>query len=80
MERVKKGSYNFDYDEWKNISSEAKNFIKKMLEYDPIKRYDAEQAISDVWIKKFSNSNEVDIPLMASTLNNMTNFRVYFIF
>lgn len=76
MEKVKKGVYNFDFDEWKNISTEAKNFIKKMLEYDPIKRYDAEQAISDPWIKKFSNSNEVDIPLMASTLNNMTNFRV----
>ena len=76
MERVAKGSYSFDFDEWKQISGEAKQFIKKMLEYDPVKRYNAEQAINDPWIKKYSGKNIVDIPLMENALRNMTNFRV----
>lgn len=78
MERVAKGSYSFDFDEWKQISSEAKQFIKRMLEYDPNKRYNAEQAISDPWIKKYSGKSSVDAPIMENALKNMTNFRVFY--
>lgn len=78
MERVAKGSYSFDFDEWKQISSEAKQFIKRMLEYDPSKRYNAEQAISDPWIKKYSGKSSVDAPIMENALKNMTNFRVFY--
>lgn len=35
MEKVNKGTYTFDGDEWEDISKEAKEFIKKMLTYDP---------------------------------------------
>lgn len=38
MERVQKGVYSFDHEEWEEISKEAKEFIKKMLTYDPSKR------------------------------------------
>ena len=41
MEKVAKGQYNFDTHEWDEISKEAKDFIKKMLTYDPAKRYTA---------------------------------------
>lgn len=35
MEKVSKGTFTFDGDEWEDISKEAKEFIKKMLTYDP---------------------------------------------
>ena len=34
MEKVAKGTYTFDGEEWEDISKEAKEFIKKMLTYD----------------------------------------------
>lgn len=34
MEKVAKGSYTFDGEEWEDISKEAKEFIRKMLTYD----------------------------------------------
>lgn len=35
MEKVSKGTFQFEGEEWDDISKEAKEFIKKMLTYDP---------------------------------------------
>jgi len=35
MEKVTKGQYSFESIEWEEVSKEAKEFIKKMLQYDP---------------------------------------------
>ncbi len=77
MEKVAKGSYSFDTEEWKCVSDDAKNFIRKMLEYDPAKRMSAEEALNDPWIVKHKDSDEADKPLLANALENMKNFRVY---
>ncbi|KAM3134083.1 hypothetical protein pb186bvf_013809 [Paramecium bursaria] len=58
MEKVAKGQYNFDTHEWDEISKEAKDFIKKMLTYDPAKRYTASQCLVDPWMKKWTNAQE----------------------
>ncbi len=76
MEKVGRGIYSFEGPEWNQISNEAKNFIRRMLEFDVDKRISASDAINDPWIKKYSNKSEVDIPLMSSALTNMRNFRV----
>jgi serine/threonine protein kinase len=39
MEKVKIGKFGFDTEEWGYVSKEAKDFITKMLEKDPKKRY-----------------------------------------
>ena len=78
MENVALGSYNFDGAEWKTVSKEAKNLIKKLLEYDPAKRIGCEEAISDAWIKKYEDKSAVDEPLIHAALNNMSKFRVNF--
>ena len=77
MENVAKGSFSFSSSEWKNVSNLAKDFITKMLELDTSKRYSAEQAINDPWMKKYSVEKEIDLPLMRSALTNMKNFRVF---
>jgi calcium-dependent protein kinase len=76
MENVAKGNYSFDSSEWKDVSNLAKDFIRKLLEMDPSKRYSAEQAINDPWMKKYTNEKVVDVPLMRTALTNMKNFRV----
>mmetsp|Transcript_3900 Transcript_3900/g.8583 ORF Transcript_3900/g.8583 Transcript_3900/m.8583 type:complete len:404 (-) Transcript_3900:58-1269(-) len=49
---VLRGRYNFPVDEWKNISSEAMDFIQCMLQMDPRMRMTAEQALNHPWIVK----------------------------
>ena len=41
--------------EFKTISPEAKDLIKKMLTFDPNGRINAEDALNHIWIKKKVN-------------------------
>eukprot|EP00828_Plagiopyla_frontata_P016257 TRINITY_DN2120_c0_g1_i4.p2 TRINITY_DN2120_c0_g1~~TRINITY_DN2120_c0_g1_i4.p2 ORF type:complete len:262 (+),score=49.50 TRINITY_DN2120_c0_g1_i4:571-1356(+) len=75
MDRVSKGVYGFQSAEWKQVSQESINFIKRMLEFDPLKRISAELAIKDPWIMKYGQDNSVESPLMLKTLENMQTFR-----
>ncbi|CAK95072.1 unnamed protein product (macronuclear) [Paramecium tetraurelia] len=74
MEKVSKGVYSFDTQEWEEVTKEGKEFIRKMLQFDPTKRYSAQQALNDPWIKKFTNPTEFDRPLMTKVLTNMRRF------
>ena len=52
VKSVKIGNYTMSGPEWKNISKEAVDMIKKMLTYDPNNRISAEDALNHPWIKK----------------------------
>lgn len=52
VKSVKIGNYTMTGPEWKNISKEAVDMIKKMLTYDPNNRISAEDALNHSWIKK----------------------------
>lgn len=52
LNSVKVGTYSLSGPEWKNISQDAKDLIKKMLTYDHKLRISADQAINHQWIKK----------------------------
>ena len=54
MKTIISGKYKLDTREWKNISEEAKDLTKRMLEYDHNKRYSAEEAWNHPWITKFN--------------------------
>lgn len=41
MQNVKTGKYDFYGDAWKNVSDNAKDFVQKLMEYDPKKRLTA---------------------------------------
>jgi len=75
MSKVAIGKYDFNGSEWKGISQDAKDFIKKMMEYNPDKRYGAEGALSDPWMKKYDSSTEVDKPIAITALTNLKSFR-----
>lgn len=50
----------FDEAPWPSLSSEAKDFVKRLLNKDPRKRMTAAQALSHPWIR---NYQDVKIPL-----------------
>jgi len=50
LAKVAAGKYSMDGPAWKNISSAAKKLVSRMLDFNPEKRYSAEQALHDPWI------------------------------
>jgi calcium-dependent protein kinase len=53
FELIKFGYLNFNGQEWKGVSNEAKIFVKKLLTIDPYSRPSAKYALDDPWVKIF---------------------------
>ena len=51
MERIKVGTFNLNTKNFKNVSNEAKDLIKKLLAYDPKERISAAEALQHPWFK-----------------------------
>ncbi|VUZ40359.1 unnamed protein product [Hymenolepis diminuta] len=52
LSNIMRCSYTFDYPEFKDISSDAKDFIKALLTKNPKKRNTATQCLSHPWLKE----------------------------
>uniref|UniRef100_A0A8C6UCU3 Calcium/calmodulin-dependent protein kinase 1Da n=1 Tax=Neogobius melanostomus TaxID=47308 RepID=A0A8C6UCU3_9GOBI len=50
FEQILKADFEFDAPYWDDISDSAKNFISRLMEKDPAKRYTCEQALRHPWI------------------------------
>lgn len=77
IEAVLKGKYTLDEPEWDDISEDAKDLVRKMLEYDPSKRISASDALQHTWIKKYAQDEKVERTVATRTLSNLKNFRVF---
>ena len=75
MESTYKGYYNFESEEWRCVSKEAKSLIEKMLEYDPVRRKSAEESLNSDWIKRFLKRKKVEAPKMKLALSNLKDFQ-----
>lgn len=49
--KIREGKYELPDADWKNVSSEAKDFLQKLLCVDPSKRMTAKAAREHPWIK-----------------------------
>lgn len=49
--KVKRGHFNFDGDEWKNVSQEAKDIVNACLKIEPTQRPNAGQLLDFPWFK-----------------------------
>jgi calcium-dependent protein kinase len=76
IESVLKGKYTLEEPEWDDISEDAKDLVRKMLEYDPSKRWSASEALQHKWILTHTSTDKVDKTLASKTLSNLKNFRV----
>jgi serine/threonine protein kinase len=48
--KIRAGEYEFSKGDWKNISEEAKDLIRKLLKVDPLERLTARSALRQPWI------------------------------
>lgn len=51
FDMIMKGEYEFPDDAWGNISSNAKNFVRSLLQVDPINRSNAQKALNHPWVR-----------------------------
>lgn len=51
--RIRTGQYNFPNPEWENVSKDAKDLIKGMLNIDPSLRLTIDKVIKNKWIAQY---------------------------
>ncbi|CDJ52162.1 CAM kinase, CDPK family, putative [Eimeria brunetti] len=75
LARVKVGRYKFNEHDWKGVSSEAKDLVRKLMAFDPHQRLSAEQALNHPWIKHFSSAPNpaTDAPFSRTMLDHFRN-------
>jgi calcium-dependent protein kinase len=56
---VKKGEFDFDGEEWDEVSNEAKDLIKKLIT-KPEKRLTAQEALNHTWVKTLAKGAKVE--------------------
>ena len=72
---IKKGKYELSGNIWDDVSEAAKNFIRKMLEMNPAKRYSADQALADPWIRKAKAFHTESKQIPAKVISNLKTYR-----
>ena len=74
LEMVAKGKFDFDGEEWDEISKEAKDLIKKLI-CKPEKRLTAQEALEHKWFKKALKGEEKKrLKLKGERLDRFKNF------
>ena len=56
---VKKGKFDFDGEEWDDVSNEAKDLIKKLIT-KPERRLTGDEAIQHPWIKTLARNSKAE--------------------
>ena len=79
---IKKINFDFNKEEWKLISNEAKDLIKNMLCIED-KRFNAEQVLNHIWLTKMSpnlrnTKNKINITHLKN-YKNSSNFKKFII-
>lgn len=56
---VKKGEFDFDGEEWDDVSNDAKDLIKKLI-CKPERRFTAEEALQHKWLKTMAKNSKME--------------------
>ncbi|OMJ82598.1 hypothetical protein SteCoe_16644 [Stentor coeruleus] len=75
LERVQRGQYSMDDQEWGRVSLPAKNLIKKMLQINPSSRISSQDALKDEWITNNTLNSFRESDIQTETLSNLKAFR-----
>lgn len=71
LERIKSGNISFSDDAFSKVSDEAKDFLSKLLVFEPSGRLNVKQALHHNWIKNFRKSRE-SVPILS--LDNLKDY------
>ncbi|WVY91276.1 hypothetical protein V8G54_036790 [Vigna mungo] len=73
FDSILKGYIDFESNPWPNISSSAKDLVRKMLTKDPKKRITSAQVLEHPWLREGGNAS--DKPIDSAVLSRMKQFR-----
>lgn len=59
LRMVKKGDFDFDGEEWEDVSNDAKDLIKKLI-CKPERRLNASEALQHNWIRTLAKNSKVE--------------------
>eukprot|EP00350_Pseudokeronopsis_sp_OXSARD2_P002231 CAMPEP_0170560682 /NCGR_PEP_ID=MMETSP0211-20121228/50329_1 /TAXON_ID=311385 /ORGANISM="Pseudokeronopsis sp., Strain OXSARD2" /LENGTH=257 /DNA_ID=CAMNT_0010875187 /DNA_START=592 /DNA_END=1362 /DNA_ORIENTATION=- len=76
IKKVKKGEVFLNSHEWKKISKEAIDLVKRMLTKDPDKRISADDALQHPYLRKF-RSNKASRADVKKALRQLRQFKIY---
>lgn len=54
--RIRTGQYDFPNPEWQNVTEQAKELIRGMLNVDPVRRLTIDDVMANPWISVKKNS------------------------
>jgi calcium-dependent protein kinase len=74
LTKVRLGNFTFNNADWKNISEDAKDLVRKLLKMNPKERYTADQALNHLWVKNKAPRSQ-NVPLEGSQLDNLRSFK-----
>lgn len=74
MTMIEQGKYSFRSERWTNVSSDAKDFVRRVLEVDVRRRMTADQALKHRWIARSrinsrGGSSFIPVPLSSGGTN-----------
>jgi calcium-dependent protein kinase len=76
LQKVFKGLFEFKDTEWKHITPDAVDLIRKLLDTNPAKRISAEEALNHPWFHQAANNKDtVNKNAMSKALENLRGFR-----
>ena len=71
---VKKGKFDFDGEEWDDVSDDAKDLINKLIT-KPERRLTAEEALQHKWVRALTKKDQNKSLLKKLNINNMKTFQ-----
>nr|AZL94753.1 calcium-dependent protein kinase [Nephromyces sp. MMRI] len=74
LDKVRAGSFHFIGPEWRGISEEAKDLIRKLLNKNPKQRCTAEQALQHEWVEKMSRNHTFTGEIPDNLISNLKGY------
>jgi len=74
LSKVKAGHYSFSGGEWKRVSEDAKDLIRRLLKINPNDRFTSEEALNHPWITNLAKM-PASIALPNTLMTNLKGFR-----
>jgi calcium-dependent protein kinase len=74
LSKVKQGTLTFNPRDWKGVSEDAKELVRRLIKMNPGERLNAEQALNHSWIKKRA-PKAANVSLPTNFVTKLRRFR-----
>eukprot|EP01066_Platyproteum_vivax_P002571 Platyproteum_vivax@DN1314_c0_g1_i1.p1 len=74
LSKVRLGTYTFNQPDWRHVSDDAKDLIRKLLKMQPKDRLTAAQALQHPWIQSLA-ANSSNVSLKGNIMDNLKSFQ-----